>query len=343
MNSTIQPSSQLLERHPDLFDDRSLLVFGQVLDHYPLSLTKSCKQLQVHNYNFSNHQAMQAKASDAQLSFGALPKAAEGCNAALMYMPKAKQEAAMLLAAVLPQLPTGSELYVVGENRGGINATDKLLKHYGLSPRKLDSARRCSLYYCEIDQPIPAFELQQWQQQFNLTLPQGEVALSSMPGVFNHGKLDAGTELLLQQLPKLQGEILDFGCGVGVIGAALALNKGSTISMLDVSAYAVECARQSLTLNGLTGTVFASDGLSEVTGRYDFIVSNPPFHTGVHTDYQVVENFIRGVKKHLKPQGELWLVANSHLQYESLLNSNFSSWEQRVDNRKFKVLRAINN
>jgi 16S rRNA (guanine1207-N2)-methyltransferase len=60
-------------------------------------------------------------------------------------MPKAKAEAQYLLAMMTPLLESGADLFLAGENRGGINGADKLLAPYGEKPIKRDSARRCSL------------------------------------------------------------------------------------------------------------------------------------------------------------------------------------------------------
>ena len=53
--------------------------------------------------------------------------------------------------------------------------------------------------------------------------------------------------------------------------------------LCDVSAPAVEASRATLAANGVEGEVFASNVFSEVKGRFDMIISNPPFHDGMQT------------------------------------------------------------
>jgi methylase of polypeptide subunit release factors len=53
---------------------------------------------------------------------------------------------------------------------------------------------------------------------------------------------------------------------------------GEWLTLCDVSAPAVEASRATLAANGLAGDVFASNVFSEVNGRFDMIISNPPFH-----------------------------------------------------------------
>ena len=46
-------------------------------------------------------------------------------------------------------------------------------------------------------------------------------------GVFSKGEVDTGTRLLLEALPQeMSGEILDLGCGWGVIGISIARKPG---------------------------------------------------------------------------------------------------------------------
>lgn len=80
----------------------------------------------------------------------------------MILLPKAKAEAHYLLANLLPHLRSGSDIFLVGDNRGGINGADKLLAQYASHCQKLDSARRCSLIHCRArsaGQSVPAREL----------------------------------------------------------------------------------------------------------------------------------------------------------------------------------------
>ena len=48
------------------------------------------------------------------------------------------------------------------------------------------------------------------------------------------------------------------------------------------------------TTNGAEGEVFASNVFSEVKGRFDMIISNPPFHDGMQTSLDAAQTLIRG-------------------------------------------------
>ncbi|MDD1842954.1 methyltransferase, partial [Pseudomonas aeruginosa] len=86
-------------------------------------------------------------------------------------------------------------------------------------------------------------------------------------------------------------------------------------TLCDVSAPAVEASRATLAANGLAGDVFASNVFSEVNGRFDMIISNPPFHDGLQTSLEAAQALIRGAVRHLNSGGELRIVANAFLPY----------------------------
>ncbi|MDO6684522.1 MULTISPECIES: 16S rRNA (guanine(1207)-N(2))-methyltransferase RsmC [unclassified Agarivorans] len=341
MNTSLHATSQVLARHDQLFAERHLVVAGQLADNYPLNLLEQVASLQIccsHYGHFTHFK----KTDDDKLScqFSVEPRLAKNSNALLFFMPKAKQEAAYLFASILPQLSDDADIFVVGENRGGVKSCEKLLAEFGIKMNKIDSARRCGLYFGSLTKAAPAFQPEQWLSQFEVALPNTRLQVMSLPGVFNHGKLDDGSQLLLDNLPALHGSVLDFGCGAGIIGASQALLHKVDITLLDVSAYAVTSTKATLKQNQLNGTVIASDGLSEVNQRFDFIVSNPPFHAGIDTQYETTETFLAQAKQHLNAQGELWLVANSFLQYEALIKQHFARYESILDNKKFKILRC---
>lgn len=103
--------------------------------------------------------------------------------------------------------------------------------------------------------------------------------------MFSRDALDTGSKLLLSTLtPHTKGKVLDVGCGAGVLSTVLASHSPKVrLTLCDVSAPAVEASRATLAANGIEGEVIASNVFSDVTGRFDMIISNPPFHDGMET------------------------------------------------------------
>ena len=271
------------------------------------------------------------------------PFAAEALSAppgAVLFWPKSHALGEWWLLWLCANLPPGTPLQLVGENRGGIKRVLKVLAALGLGCRQCDSARRSTLFETRLDQ-VDLDPDAAW-----CTFEAEGLTLVSHPGVFGHGKLDSGTQLLLEQLeqvlpgPEQAAEILDLGCGDGVISAWLA-RRGHAVTAVDVSDFAVEASRRTLAANGLEAQVLASDVYSMLAGRrFAAIVSNPPFHQERSIDYSPTGRLIREAAEHLQPGGALLLVANAFLPYPDLLESAFGGFEILADDRRFRVYRA---
>ncbi|WP_421233678.1 16S rRNA (guanine(1207)-N(2))-methyltransferase RsmC [Aeromonas jandaei] len=337
MSSPISAVSQMLERNQALFVGKRLLVCGALEDDYPHQLATLTQTLTVFTTDYCYYRSQQAALGEAILfdhQLGGPPR----FDALLLLMPKAKAEAQYLLAMMTPLLEAGADLFLAGENRGGINGADKLLAPYGDKPIKRDSARRCSLYHGELNKPVAPFDLDSWFGRYQCKAGDTELTVLALPGVFSAAELDLGTQMLLATVPAMKGSLLDFGCGAGVIGSVLAKrNPGLKVTMVDINALALESSRRTLAINDLQGEVHASDVYSDIMGSFDQIVSNPPFHAGLKTFYAATETFLARAPEFLRPHGSLTIVANAFLRYQPILEAHFKRTEVSNSDAKFKV------
>ncbi|MBC3766131.1 class I SAM-dependent methyltransferase [Neptunicella marina] len=326
-----QPS-QLLIRNQYLFEQGDWLLVNAEDPHV-------FSQIEADGFFQFYDQYLAARSTAKSAIFAAGLDTEKRYDGIVIYMPKAKQHAQMLLANMATQLKPNGSLMLVGENKGGIKASNKLLAEVGEHVVKHDSARHCSLFRTTITDTPKPFALKDWQQVFHCKIAQVELQICSLPGVFNHGHLDEGTQLLLENIHQVpEGEVLDFACGAGIVGAYLAkLQPNANISMSDINALALYCSEQTAQLNGFTANVVASDGLAGFTQQFAAIYTNPPFHTGIKTDYAITEAFLRDAKKHMLPQATLTLVANAFLKYPELFELNFDGFELLGQTSKFKV------
>ncbi|MFC0712103.1 methyltransferase [Azorhizophilus paspali] len=260
--------------------------------------------------------------------------------AAVLFLPKSAELTRYLLDSLAARLPSG-ELYLVGEKRGGIESAARQLQAFG-RPRKLDSARHCQLWQVTVEQAPALPVLEERAQRYRLQATDGPLEVVSLPGVFSHGRLDRGTALLLERLDNLPpGDLLDFGCGTGVLGALLKRRyPQSRVILLDVDAFALASSRLTLAANGLEAQTIAGDGIRTAPDGLAAIVSNPPFHQGVHTDYRATEDLLREAARHLRPGGELRLVANSFLKYPPLIERHLGPCQVLAEGNGFRVYRA---
>lgn len=267
---------------------------------------------------------------------------------AVVWMPKARRELDLLVAWVQSQMRPGAKLWLVGAKRGGIESGGKLLRAKFGSGSKRDSARHCQLWEYRIDVPEGGFAPNDWvcERSAVVSLPQAcstaTLNIADMPGIFSEGRVDDGTQLLLRSLPeKSRSPVLDFACGAGVIAATLLKQwPKMEATLVDVQWQALITSRHTLAANGMKADVRAGDGLTEIDGHFGWIITNPPFHTGLKTDLSVVRAFIVQAKAHLLPGGELWLVANAFLPYRELLEEQFQVVNIVAEDSRFRVYQA---
>jgi len=170
---------------------------------------------------------------------------------------------------------------------------------------------------------------------------------ATVPGLFSHDRIDAGSRLLAETLPAdLRGRAADFGAGWGYLSARLAQTAHGieSVDLYEAGFAACEAARSNLArlAPDTPVEVHWHDILSEaVPRRYDVIVMNPPFHGGRAAEPAMGEGFIRAASAALKPGGRLWLVANRPLPYEVALQRHFPRYAETLRDERYKVLCAI--
>jgi 16S rRNA (guanine1207-N2)-methyltransferase len=330
--------SQIAQRQLDYFYGKNVLVAGEAEDLFPIELAQHCQSVSVFTTHYGYYR--QLKQRNVNVTFGVELADSSESNLVLLYWPKAKLEAEYLLSMLMSKLGTGTEIVVVGENRSGVKSIEKMFERYGIIT-KYDSARRCSFYWGECQQDVEPFRLNDWFKQYQVSYQQHQVTIHSLPGVFSHGEFDLGSQLLLDTLPTLHGKVLDFGCGAGVIGTVMAtLNPEIQLDLCDISALAIESTRATLKANDIQGNVFASDIYSDTQQDYQFIVSNPPFHSGLDTSYSASETLLATAPSHLATRGEIYIVANSFLKYPPIINQAFGECHTAAKTNKFTIYRA---
>ena len=127
-------------------------------------------------------------------------------------------------------------------------------------------------------------------------------------GVFSKKGLDFGTRSLLETIDvsKIQGKVLDFGCGYGPIGIYIAKTTNSEVHMIDINRRVLGLARKNVSLNHVNVNIYESNIYENVKEKFDFIISNPPIRVGKEILYKILFQ----AKDYLNTNGELWIVIN---------------------------------
>ena len=335
----MDPRSEVVIRQHEYLSGRVLLVNAPTDD----LLSNLEKDITPCLWTWNNNEFQYFQSQQANVHFGVdLPEG--DFDQAIIFVPKSKELLNYILHNVVSRLSLGASIFLVGEKKAGVERAAKQLQPYGQA-LKLDSARHCQMWQVTINTTVTAKALADWAQQYSVATPNGDLTICALPGVFSQNRLDVGTAALLPFLSKVtSGKIADFGCGAGVISAYLAkLNPKNRIFAMDVDAFALASTRMTFEKNGLSPEqleITAVTGIEDAPLFLHAIVSNPPFHQGIQTDYNASESLCKTSRRHLKSGGELWIVANRFLNYPLLIEQNFGQCTTKADQQGFKVLFA---
>lgn len=151
-----------------------------------------------------------------------------------------------------------------------------------------------------------------------------KVEIASIPftfltdsGVFSKKGLDFGTRSLLETIPKVKGDVLDFGCGYGAIGIFLKKKFDCQVDMIDINERSLELAKENAKKNKVDVSIFKSNLYENVTKKYDYIISNPPIRVGKEILYQILFKAI----EHLKDEGQFWFVIHKDQGAKTVLKN----------------------
>lgn len=151
----------------------------------------------------------------------------------------------------------------------------------------------------------------------SFTLNDERFDLNSAAGIFSSDKFDTGSRILVETLLEDAApgrNVLDLGCGIGVIGVILSRFWHCAITGIDPNTKACELAEANYKANHVEGVVLCQDHLDDKL--YDTIVLNPPIRTGKETIYRLFDE----CEKQLTAGGSLWIVIRKQHGAQSALD-----------------------
>ncbi len=261
----------------------------------------------------------------------------EGKFSTVLFLPgKAKDEILAGFAIAHDFLAPGGKLIVSLANTAGASRFEKELSR--ASPLLFSvSKNKCRAFAVSNSEPWDAGLLESWRELDEPSqIP--ETDFTTVPGVFSAEHTDPGSALLAKHLPpSLRGEVADLGAGWGYL-SHMALGKSPRISRIDLfeaDFRALECARKNV---GGPAAFHWHDVTKGLPGKYDHIITNPPFHTGQAKDVDLGRAFLTVAAASLKRGGSLHLVANRQLPYEAHLESLGLRSRLIAETHGFKVI-----
>ncbi len=349
------PGTALLVEESNISPTDRVLVLSADDPALTVSIARKATSVDVFDISYSAlRRARQQVASrlgprsdGVMLSEAVFPSPGEQFDVALMAVPKGRDFARAQLWTALHALRPGGRLYIAGPTNGGaksVIADAAALFGHGVT---LSTKRRYRIGVTIRPETLPADYPADWgadptvERQQTLDTPCGPVAVVTMPGIFSWEHLDDGTAFLLEHLNDGESglDVLDMGCGNGVLGVALA-HHARQVTMVDDNLLAVRCARASVEANGLAnatvepGDVYADLGHQ----KFDLIVSNPPFHKEFDVNTNVAHRIMRDARARLRPGGRLVIVANAFLKYEDVMAQHLTKSRVIARNNRYVVI-----
>ena len=263
-------------------------------------------------------------------------------DAALVRLPKARDEQEMTAHAALSVLEPGGRLILYGGNDEGIRSAAGMLQDLTGAVETIATRGHGRVLAALRPEDAHKFRhtLQAWRIVTAMDIAGTRRDWISYPGIFAAGRLDEGTALLLGAMPALapRARVLDYGCGSGVIGAAaLAQEPSIAVDMLDSDTVALEAARENVPGGRpVSGWRLADAGCK----AYAAILSNPPLHQGATEDHTLLDSLVADAPSHLPPGGLLQIVVQRRLPLDRLFAKNFGRADIVAENGRFRVWRA---
>ncbi len=120
----------------------------------------------------------------------------------------------------------------------------------------------------------------------------------------------------------------DIGVGTGVLSIILAMRDVQKITATDQDNRALACAKENIALLNLGSQIEVVKANLFPQGKASLIVCNPPWiparpsstleHAVYDPDSQMLKGFLSGLKEHLLPQGEGWLILSDLAEHLEL-------------------------
>lgn len=172
------------------------------------------------------------------------------------------------------------------------------------------------------------------------------VNLKTNLGVFSKDRVDFGTNVLLNSIDEDldNKQVLDVGCGYGIIGLSIAKKYiNSKVHLVDVNERAVELAKQNSISNKINNaSIYVSNVFENVKDKFDFIITNPPIRAGK----VIVHNIVLGSYELLNSGGATFVVIQKKQGSPSLIKEMegvFDSVEIVDKKNGYNVIKGMKN
>jgi len=154
------------------------------------------------------------------------------------------------------------------------------------------------------------------KKMINTNIKNKNLQFQASSKCFSPRFIDKGTLFMLTLADFSETDkVLDLGCGYGVVGITAAkFTDPLNVFMTDIDESALKLASENAVLNGVDAVhILKSDAYESLdeTG-FDYILSNPPYHT----DFSLAKRFIEKGFNRLKIGGHFLMVTKREEWYK---------------------------
>ncbi len=266
----------------------------------------------------------------------------------VMLLPPRQRDARRArFAQALDHVAAGGALLVAVANHDGARSAQADLERLA-GPAQVLSKHKCRIFWIRPQAAAIDTERRREWKALDAVRPTVE-GLLGRSGLFAWDRVDTASALLAEHFPSdLAGHVADLGSGAGYLSVQLVRRcpQVDAIDLFEADARALPVARANLDNacreqgREVTCTLHWHDVAAGLPGRFDHVVSNPPFHQGRADLPQLGRAFIAAAADALRPGGSFRMVANRHLPYEATLREHFARVDILVEEGGFKVIEA---
>lgn len=278
--------------------------------------------------NFPDHRML------ASRGFSVEPQVDGRFETAIVILPRAKSEARARIAAAVERLLSGGVLWIDGRKTDGVDSILKELRSLcGVDEVHSKAHGKIFRVMLTENDRLP----EDWAAR-PVEIAPGFV---TRPGVFSADGIDPGSALLARHLPeRLPTRLVDLGAGWGWLAAqALAHTGVEVVHLVEADHAALQSARDNIP-DPRAQFHWADARDFHLPDPVNGVIMNPPFHNGRDADPKLGAAFIATAAGLLTGAGKLWLVANRHLPYETVLREHFAQVTEIGGDNRFKLFEA---
>lgn len=313
--------------------------FGALACALPTSKVSSYSDSKVATKGFLHNWQLNFKDRSAPTLLHCLDQVSDTFDLAIMKLPKSNDFLVELLIHLRNIMPNNALLITAGKaNQISKNTLGLFEKHLGKTKTSL-AKKKSRLIFTRVDNTLSS------QSKFPKTwaVDDTEIQIVNHANTFANSQLDIGARLMLQHLPTVTNRnVVDLGCGNGVLGAHLLNQTPRHLHFIDESYMALQSAQATVAnLNDVSSGVsyHHSNCLEDANlSNISHVVCNPPFHQqNTITDHIAWQMFVDSYHC-LEKGGELRVVGNRHLDYHQKMKRLFGGYQIVASNKKFVVI-----